>query len=64
MTWQQVVLWIAVIAAGLAVLWALVALVLVRCFWAMVRAMDDDTNAMQRHGRRGPRPTDPPTRKD
>lgn len=51
MTWQAVVLWIVGAVVAIAVLWALVVLVLLRWFWAMFRAMDDDTNAMQRHGR-------------
>ena len=57
MTWQAVVLWIVGAVVAIAVLWALVVFVLLRWFWAMFRAMDDDTNAMQRHGRRPVRPT-------
>lgn len=55
MTWQAVALWVVGAAVAIVVLWALVVFVVLRLFWSMFRAMDDDTNAMQRHVRPRPR---------
>lgn len=54
MTWQAVVLLGIAALVALGLIWALVVFVLMRWFWATIRALDDDTNAMQRHVR----PTD------
>jgi hypothetical protein len=53
-TWQAVVLLGIAALVALGLIWALVVFVLMRWFWASIRALDDDTNAMQRHVR----PTD------